>query len=127
MNRTLVFGCIIAVFVMLMIPNIPTIETIQSMKENESIINCLTKEDSVQELKSISITLHKAMKDDNLTCDILEKIWDFLFVCAIFSLGLLLLILLPIYSMVWKKAKELGCDFTDPSHLSNSSFLFLID
>jgi hypothetical protein len=110
-----------------MIPNIPTIENIQSVRENENIINCLTKENSLQELKTLSITLRKVMKDDNLTCDILEKIWDFLFVCAIFSLGLLLLIFLPIYSIVWKKAKELGCDFTDPSQVSNSSFMFLID
>jgi len=116
MNTYIGIGCVFVVCTLVLIPNISTIENNQVKQINERYLNGASLSvSSLNQFKEIVNIMKQTDDDVNRTCFILEKIWDFLFLCAIFSLGLLLFILLPLYSFVWKKADDLGCEFTDPS------------
>lgn len=128
MNKYIGIGCVFVVFTVLMSPNVSTIENSQYKQINEEYSkDSPLSVNSFDELKEMIHIIKQTDFDVNQTCFILEKIWDFLFLCAIFSLGLSLFILLPLYSAVWKKADGLGCEFTDPSCLIDYLLVKIIE
>ena len=123
MKKTIVLVSFLAVFLLLMMPNVNSIEFNQVKEiQEKSYADILTDDLSLKRV----LTLLKEFNKDEWTCDELQEIYGYCFVMCLFAVGIIFIV--PVVLLIWSlnKAIEMGCDWVNDLphlHLSNMDTL----
>ena len=109
-TKTLVFGSFLAIFLLLMMPNVNSIKFNQVKEiQEKSYADILTDDLSMKS----GLALLKGFDNNEWTCDDLHLLYVYMALILIFTMGFGALFVFPVVLLVWaqNKAIEMDCDW----------------